>query len=58
MNLVLSSKATGSGQKMAKTKIVQKTACDTRGVKVKDTIYKNLLHFFISNLAQSCLIAA
>ena len=52
MNLVLNSKATGSGQKMAKTKIVQKTACDTRGVKVKDTIYKQLG----SKLLNSCLV--
>ena len=36
MNLVLSSKAAGSGQKMAKTKIVQKNAlCDIRGLRVK-----------------------
>ena len=58
MNLVLSSKATGSGQKMAKTKVVQKSACGIRGVKVKDTIDKNLLHVFISNRAQSCFIVA
>ena len=34
MNLVLSSKAAGSGQKMARTKIVQKNAlCDIQGAK-------------------------